>query len=211
MTPESARFASPAGLVPLLLAALTASCGGRHAAPVAGEYVGAVPDLMGRTVMVLPAQIVDGVPKPVDPEIQFALEEHGEGINWVMPDEIRRHVERTPGTDMKVDALPVGMFLRGEVERVGDPLYGYIRRLGAVTDADVAVIPIQVRYRRATEEQGSAVEIVTTVIDVITGRVYWTGVVDGDEGPADDLGTLASTANNLARHLAWSSEVRQNR
>ena len=161
--------------------------------------------------MVLPAQIVDGVPEPVDPEIVFALREHGEGIDWVMPDEIRRQVDRTPGMDLKVDALPVGVFLRAEIERIGDPLFGYIRRLAALTDADLAVIPVQVRYRTADEETTSAVEIVTTVLDAVSGRVYWTGVVDGDEGPADDLGTLASTANNLARRLAWSTEGRQDR
>lgn len=195
----------------LPLAAVTTACGGRQAAPEAGEYVGAVPDLMGRTVMVLPVQIVDGVPEPVDPEIVFALEEHGEGIDWVMPDEVRRHVDRTPGMDMKVDDLPVGVFLRAEVERIGDPLFGYIRRLAAVTDADIAVIPVQVRYRGPTEARGGAVEIVTVVLDAVGGRVYWTGVVDGEEGPADDLGTLASTANALARRLAWSSQTRPDR
>ena len=99
----------------------------------------------------------------------------------------------------------VGVFMRAEIERVGDPLFGYLRRLAAITGAQIAVIPVQVRYRMATETDPSAVEILTTVLDPVSGRVFWTGVVEGDEGPADDLGTLASTANNLARRLAWSS------
>ena len=189
-----------AGVITLL-----AACGGAQNAPRAGEHTGAIPDLMGRKVLVLPTQIVDGVPEPVDPEIEFALKEHGEGIDWIMPDAVRRQVDRTPGMDMKVDDLPVGIFLRAEIERIGDPLFGYIRRLAALTGASVAVIPVQVRYRMETETQESAVEIVTAVLDAVSGQVFWIGVVEGDPGPADDLGTLASAANKLARNLAWSS------
>jgi len=194
------------GLITLLTA-----CGGGQNPPQAGQTTGSIPDLMGRKVLVLPTQIVDGVPEPIDPEIEFALREHGEGIDWVMPAEIRRQVDRTPGMDLKVDDLPVGIFLRAEIERVGDPLFGYIRRLAAVSGASVAVIPVQVRYRAETETQESAVEIVTAVLDAVSGRVFWTGVIEGDPGPADDLGTLASAANKLAQNLAWSSAVRGSR
>ena len=196
------RAGAGAGLMTLLIA-----CGGGQTAPQAGQTTGSIPDLMGRKVLVLPAQIVDGVPEPIDPEIEFALQEHGEGIDWVMPDEVRRQVDRTPGMDMKVDDLPVGIFLRAEIERVGDPLFGYIRRLAALSGASVAVIPVQVRYRMEDETHESAVEIVTAVLDAVSGRVFWTGVIEGDPGPADDLGTLASAANQLARSLAWSSSV----
>lgn len=188
-----------------LVAAMTA-CGGGPPPPEAGESMGAIPDMMGRTVMLLPVQVVDGVPGPVDPEIEFALGEHGEGIDWVFPDELRRHVDRTPGMDLEVDNLPVGTFFRAEVERVGDPLFGYIRRLAALTDADMAVIPLQVRYRMATELETSAVEILSTVLDARSGRVFWTGVLGGSEGAADDPGTLASAANVFARRMAWSAQ-----
>lgn len=210
MTPSHSPISRARTLAALVAGVvLLGACGGGAHAPEAGEYVGAVPDLMGRKVMVLPVQLVDGVPEPVDPEIVFALEEHGEGIDWVMPDQVRRAVDRTPGMDVKVDDLPVGIFMRAEVERVGDPLFGYLRRLAALTGAQFAVIPVQVRYRMASDELGSAVEILTTVLDPVSGRIFWTGVIDGDEGPADDVGTLASTANNLARRLAWSSQTSQ--
>lgn len=168
--------------------------------------MGAIPDMMGRTVMLLPVQVVDGVPEPVDPEIEFALGEHGEGIDWVFPDELRRHVDRAPGMDLKVEDLPVGTFFRAEVERVGDPLFGYIRRLAALTGADMAVIPLQVRYRMATDIEPSAIEIMSTVLDARSGRVFWTGVLAGDEGDADDPGTLGAAANVFARSMAWSAQ-----
>jgi hypothetical protein len=182
------------------------ACGGSPPPPEAGEFTGSIPDLMGRTVMVLPAQVVDGVPEPVDPELEFALSEHGEGIEWIFPDQLRRQVERTPSLDMKVDDLPVGTFFRADIERIGDPLFGYIRRLSALTGAQVAVIPLQVRYRMATDLEPSAIEIRSTVLDAVSGRVFWTGVVAGEEGPADSPGTLASAADSFARHMAWSSE-----
>ena len=87
-SPHFARVAT------VLTVASMIGCGGQQSAPEAGDYLGAVPDLMGRTVMVLPAQIVDWVPEPVAPEIVFALEEHGEGIDWVMPNQIRRAATR---------------------------------------------------------------------------------------------------------------------
>jgi hypothetical protein len=190
----------------LALVVVVAACGGSPPPPEAGDSMGAIPDMMGRTVMLLPVQVVDGVPEPVDPEIEFALGEHGEGIDWVLPDQLRRHVDRTPGMDLKVEDLPVGTFFRAEVERVGDPLFGYIRRLAALTAADMAVIPLQVRYRMATELEPSAIEIMSTVLDARSGRVFWTGVLAGSEGDADDPATLGSAANVFARSMAWSAQ-----
>ena len=85
-------------------------------------------------------------------------------------------------------------------------MFGYIRRLAALTDADMAVIPLQIRYKMATELEPSAIEILSTVLDARSGRVFWTGVLAGSEGDADDPGTLASAANVFARSMAWSAQ-----
>ena len=185
-------------------AVLMAACGGAPPPPEAGEFVGSIPDMMGRTVMVLPVQTVDGVPEPIDPELEFALNEHGEGIEWIFPNRLQRQVDRTPALDVNLDALPVGTFFRAEVERIGEPLFGHIRRLAGLTGADMAVIPLQVRYRMAADTVDSGIEVMSTVLDAVSGRVFWTGVVDGEPGAADDPGTLASAADSFARHMAWS-------
>jgi len=177
--------------------------------------------MMGRTVMILPVQVIDGVPGPIDPELEFALNEHGEGIEWIFPDRLQRQVDRTPALDMRLDDLPVGTFFRAEMERIGDPLFGHIRRLAGLTGAEMAIIPLRVRYRGPiepgdpddpdaptdpeVEPKGPAIEIMVTVLDAVSGRVFWTGVVEGDEGAADHPATLASAADEFGRRMAWSA------
>lgn len=187
------------GLLALAMAA--ASCGGgRQPAPRAGDSMGRVPSLQGRRVMVLPAQDVVDVPGAADAEIAFALEERsGERVRWVLPREMREMLRRSPGLPMRIDGLPVDMFLRGEVNRVGDPLYGHLRRLAAMTEADLALVPIQVRYRAGDDATPSAVEIAAALIDARTGRVHWFGIVEGEPGARGDPRTLASAADALAR------------
>jgi len=90
---------------------------------------GFVPDLRGRRVMVYPVQIRQSVPGDVDAEIAFALRERGSEIDWVFPEELRRTLARSPAIRSTADGLTATVFLRAKVDRVGDPLYGQIRRL----------------------------------------------------------------------------------
>jgi hypothetical protein len=174
--------------------------------------------MMGRKVMILPVQVVDGVPGPIDPELEFALNEQGEGVEWIFPDRLQRQIDRTPSLEMRLADLPVGTFFRAEIQRIGDPLFRYIRQLAALTGAQMAIIPLRVRYRGPMEVEevegaeadgveatGPAIEIMTTVIDAVSGRVFWTGVTESDEGAADDPATLADAADTFARRMAWSS------
>jgi hypothetical protein len=203
--------------VAALLAALQA-CGGPKELPEAGESQGAVPDLSGARVMVFPVQAGPGLPGDVEAEMGFALEGRAPAVSWVFPDELRRAAANSPGYDVVVDDLPVGVFLQAEVRRVGDPLYGYLRRLGALVDADAALIPILLQYRlppppEPTEERASEAgetvaapepgrgEVTVALISLVSGRVYWFGVVAGQPGPVSDPAVLASTMDALARRL----------
>lgn len=178
--------------------------GGEGIVPEAGLSFGRVPGLRGAQVMVLPVQEVRGVPSSMRPEseVVFALEQRGAEVRWVLPDELRRMAARSPGVELPVENLPVGSFLRVEVQRVGDPLYGHLRRLGAMTGADVALLPIRIRFRPEADERPPAIEIAAALVNVRNGRVYWFGIVEGASGPADDPGTLASAADALARRLS---------
>lgn len=191
----SARAA--ALLLPLWLAA----CGPKTA-PEAGASRGAVPDLRGVRVMLFPAQSTAGVGRGADAELAFALTQRGGDVNWVLPAEMRQAMQRSPGMDTRLEGLPVGIFQRAEVRRVGDPLYGYLRRMGALTNSAVALVPVAVYHRPATEERPGAVEITATVLSVETGYVLWFGVVEGDGGgPPGDPRALASAADALGRAL----------
>lgn len=198
--------ASGAGFLSCLLAGLAACSSTAEAPPRPGESQGAVPALEGHRVMVLPVQSTPGVEGPADAELHFALQDRGPRIGWVFPAEMREVLVRSPGLDVHMDALPVGVFRQAEVERIGDPLYGELRRLAAVADADVALVPLEVRP--ALDSLGAVVEdggleVTATLINARNGRVLWFGVVAGEPGPAADPRTLASAMDALASAVAW--------
>lgn len=187
-----------------VLAWALAGCSHHRPPPAPGESTGAVPDLTGRAVMVFPVQALVGLPGDADAELAFALQSGGgSAVNWILPPELRKAVEGSPSLDVRLEGLPVGMFLQAEVERVGDPLYGVIRRLGALTGAQVALIPVMVRYLppvAGQDGQGMA-EVVAALLDVRSGYVLWFGVEGGDTGAASEPGVLASAVDALARRL----------
>lgn len=153
--------------------------------------------------MVLPAQAVEGVGGDPDAELAFALQSRMDGVEWVMPEALRSAVEASPSLDVRLEGLPVGMFLRAEVERVGDPLFGILRRLGALTGGGAALIPIQVGYRPAAAGDGEgAVQVTAAVLDVRSGYVLWFGVEEGAPGGANEVAAVASALDALVRRLA---------
>lgn len=163
-----------------------------------GEARGAVPDLRGRRVMVLPVQIRDGVPSGVtiDEEIAYALPAREEEVSWVFPPEVQGILRRSPGVEASLHGLAVGIFLQVEVRRIGDPLYGQIRRLTTLAGADVALIPVQLSYGA-----DGRFSLAAAILTPVTGRVVWFGIIQGEEGAMDAPGTLASVTDALARAI----------
>ena len=153
--------------------------------------------------MVFPVQIQSGIRDNADSEIAFAFRERSDEVDWVFPDEFEAALARAPGMQSRVTGLPVGLFLRTEVDRVGDPLYGQLRRLGEMTSAEVAFIPVALRVGTDEVGGGSTVEIVSTILDVRSGRVLWFGVVAGRPGPTADFASVASAVETLAATLLW--------
>lgn len=193
----------------LLLAALTlaltlSGCARKAAVPEPGSPQGTPPDLRGSRVMVLPAQSVAGIAGDVDAELAFALRDRGAGVTWIFPPRLQEALNRSPGLGGRIHGLPVGMFATGEVRRVGDPLYGDLRRVAALVDGEVALIPVRA-WAWADESAGGQVRvrISAALVHVRTGRVPWFGVVEGEPGPAADAAGLASAADALARALLW--------
>lgn len=185
-----------------LLAMLgTLACASAQRAPVAGDQRGAMPSLRSVRVMVMPVQRMRGVQGDLDTELAFHLKERGGAGAWIFPPEQRRVSARAPGIEVGIDALPVNHFLVTEVNRVGDPLFGLLTRLGALVDAQVVLIPIEVRKRVATSEREGAVEVVATLIRIRSGRVIWFGVVEGAPSSTGDFGAAASALEALAETI----------
>jgi len=168
--------------------------------PEAGYERGGVPDLRGERVLLLPPQRVEGGHPDLERELVYALETRGPSVTWIGPEALRRRVAANPGLGLDPDGLPVDRFLAGEIQRVGDPLFGLIYRLAALEDATLAVLPVLVRERE--EEDGArVVELAVALLHPRSGRVYWYGIVDGMPGAAGDLPATASAVEALARRL----------
>lgn len=178
-----------------------AGCAGNAAPPQAGEPAVRPPSLISRRVMVLPVQEVVGVPGNLDAELTFALSGRGDEVLWIFPDAVREALARSPSMRVPLDALPVSMFLNTEVRRVGDPLYGMLRRAAALMDAEVAMIPVQVGARPSTLEKEGGIEIRVALIHIVTGDVLWYGVEQGTPGDGRDPSALASAMEAMARRL----------
>ena len=153
--------------------------------------------------MVLPVQDVRGVDGDADAEIAFGLQDRGTEVTWIFPPRLQEILDRSPGIS-RIRGLPVGVFSAGEVRRIGDPLYGDLRRLGAMVDGEVALIPL-VAAAQAADSAGVAVRVSAALIHVRTGRVLWFGMVEGDTHEVSDPGALASAVDALARTLLWYS------
>lgn len=188
------------GLIVLTLAACAPA---QRAAPTVGEGRGVVPDLRGQRVMVLPIQRMNGVRDDADSEIEFVFDGRADEVDWVFTGEIRRVLDRSPGVQANTRGLPVSMFLQSEVDRIGDPLYGFLRRLGALVNSDIVFLPVQMAYAPVNAEGEMGLEISAALIQVRTGRVFWYGVVGGQPGPVDDFATVATAVEALAAQVLW--------
>ncbi|MGH7475093.1 MAG: hypothetical protein ACRELD_02275 [Longimicrobiales bacterium] len=181
-----------------LLTVLATACGGRRP-PSADDTPRPAPDLSGRTVMVLPTQTAAGgvALASFDDELRFWLADRGPRVRWTFAAEMERALASAPALQIELNALPVEAFLRAEVKRIGDPLFGDLRRLGALVDARYALLPVAVAYVPAEQGPGR-VEVGAALIDTVGGAVLWYGVVGGTRGEATQASVTASAAQALA-------------
>lgn len=195
----AARTAGAAALLAALV--LAPACGPRRAPPPTADQPQAPPPpLTGASVMVLPAQLRYAEPalEPLDEEIGYWLGERGPRTLWVLPPAIDRALARNPTLGIRPRALAVDVFAVAEVRNIGDPLFGDLRRLAALLDARLALVPTHAAYVPQPQGPGR-IEITAALIDTFGGRVLWFGVVAGEPGPLGDRSTLASAAESLAR------------
>lgn len=190
----------------LCLGVAAAGCGTpRRAAPPADEPQAAVPNLAGLRVMVLPSQPArGGVPEGLDAAIGANLEDRAPAVDWVMPAELERALARAPMFEIRLNALPVSILRKPELVHVSEPLYGQLRRLGALVDARYAVLPFAAGYLAGTAEEPGRIEVAAVIVDTVGGRLLWRGIVAGERGPAGDEVVLATAAQAVAEMIAPS-------
>lgn len=159
--------------------------------------------------MLLPVQHNLGIPGDPSAELAFALTGRTDEVEWVLEEEVQEILERSPAIRADTRGLPVGIFLQAEVDRIGDPLYGQIRRMAGLVDAEAVVLPIAASYEADTEVEGSTprVRLTAAIVDPRSGLVAWFGVEQGEDFPREDPRALASAAERLARTIVWYGGV----
>lgn len=184
-----------AGLLPLTAAAALACGGGRAETTPAPPPP--PPDLTGAVVLLLPSQ---GQPR-LDPELAFWLAERAPRTTWILADRLQSAVDRSAGWRVRLDALPPGFEeVRGR-RRVSGELYGHLRRLGAMLDTRLALIPYPAPAPVA-DSAGVALEVTGVLVDVVGGRVLWHGTVRGEPAAPGSEPSVAAAAQALARALS---------
>jgi hypothetical protein len=189
----------------LLLVSPLSACGGTTPPPEPGQSRGVPPDLRGRRVILLPVQRVVGVAGDPDAELAFTLRDRGREVDWILSGEVSRVLARSPAIQTQITGLPVGLFLQGEVQRIGDPLFGQIRRMAALVAADAVLLPVRASFERDSRDSGASprVRFTAALVEARSGRVLWFGVEEGGDFPREDPRGLASAVECLARTLLW--------
>jgi hypothetical protein len=197
------RLGAVAGAVMVLIVAQGA-CSKRAPPPTPETTASAPPpSLTGATVMLLPAQPGPGgsiarEPVPgLDAELAFWLAERAPRVSWVFPEEIERILARSPSIEIDLHALAVSSFHAAQVRNIGDPLFGDLNRLGALTNSRAALVPVAAGWIGDGAGSG-AVQVSLALIDNRTGRVIWYGVAEGEPGPEGSREVAASAAEAVA-------------
>jgi len=185
----------------LTVAVLGCGVGSAPEPPEPGWERGGVPELRGASVLLLPVQGQAGVPGDLDAELAHGLREAGPTVRWIAGRELAEVAEGAGRLGGDPRNLPVAIFEMGEVERVGDPLFGTLYRLAALTDATYAVLPVTARGQASEEDGRSAVILNVALLDPRTGRVLWQAILQGDPEATDTPAPATSVAERLARRL----------
>lgn len=187
----------------LALAVLLAACGG-GAGPEEGtpQPPPPPPDLTGARVMLLPVQLP--TPAGLDSAVTAELLQRVPRTDWVLRPELQSALDRTPTWRVRLDALPPGIGSFGKDRFVTDPLHGHLRRLGALVDAGIALLPYAAT--EVTDSAGTSIQISAVLAEVGVGRVLWMGTVRGEPlrpgaGPGGAGDPVARAAEALARAL----------
>lgn len=177
--------------------ALTAACGGARSGSETDRPGPTSPpvDLTGAMVMLLPTQ---SEPRSLDAELGFWLGELAPRTEWIPPARLQSIVDRSPGWRVQLDALPAGIAEVDGRQRVQEPLFSHLRRLGAMVDTRLALIPFA---EEVSDTSGVALEVTALLVDVVGGRVAWMGTVRGSAAPTGGRPSVASAAEALARAL----------
>lgn len=144
-------------------------------APIAGQRVPVLPI----TLVAVEAPADEFLPPGREARLSWAdslvaevLLGRGPEVAWVLPAELRRTARRAPGTVTDPDRMGQALMRASSIDRVPDPLRGYLRGLTAMTDSRLVFIPAAV-HLAADSTDGVRAEVALVLADSRNGAVVW--------------------------------------
>lgn len=196
---RSGRATRGRALVVLWVAVCSAAiaCGGR--ADDASPEPEFPPDLTGQRIMLLPVRVP--APEALDAALETWLTELHPTTEWLLPAELQAAADRAPAWRLRLSRIerPVAD-VGGGNRRITDPLYGALRQLGAVVNADYALVPVAVTATDPADAAGERLDVTVALVDIRGGRVLWMHTARAEGNPAAGA-TVATVAEAVARSL----------
>jgi hypothetical protein len=153
--------------------------------------------LDGQRIMLMPVRAGD--PVALNDELLFWLADRAPTTEWIAPDVLQLAVDRAGGSRVRLSALPRHISDPGRSPYLADPTYGELRRLGAIVDAMLVLMPVAVRV--VPDGAGQFLELTAALVDIRGGQVLWVATVQGEPGDGSARAAEAAGAEALARAL----------
>ena len=147
------------------------------------------------------AQVGESVPylRDLDREIAAALERRGLGSNWMFGERIIDVARRNRSMVADPVLVPAERYRTGRViagSMVADPLASQLRALGALADARLVLLPVELRLE--SHPAGARPVLRVVLIDTRTAMIRFGAEIEGEPATALPSGLRASLAERVA-------------
>ncbi len=180
---------------------------GRVLAQLATQPVALLPtqhlrtgDSTGWSAQLGPAR---GLLDSLDAAIAAELAVRGTARLWIMPQALARSARRNPGFtsdpyELSAESLRHGV--RRTNPRLGEPLASQMRSLLALTNARVALIPVELRFEPTTSGARAILRLV--LVDARLAEIQWAGDVSMEDALPSGPTIVAALAKRVADLVA---------
>ena len=138
-----------------------------------------------------------------DSTLERILKERGAPDTWRFPSELARSAQRNTGyvsNPYQLAAHGLRPPSRRNQDELTDPLASQVRAWTALSQARVALLPIEIRFEGTRDSAQAVIRI--AVIDALRSRVSWLSDVRSDYGTAPTSELLVSLARQVADLIA---------
>ena len=113
-------------------------------------------------------------------------------VKWVPAAELRKLARRAPGMMPNPDDMGQAMLRGAKIQEVPDPLRSSLRKLAAIADGRMVLVPAAVGFSRDSTGPVRA-DLTLVMVDARGGRVIWRSIAHG-LGPSADAALKQAVA-----------------